>query len=66
MAQLLFRKGDPPLRERIIGPTVKVGFLCFRSLHQLPEEVAVGVKVNATSVRRVLGIKQAIPIMMFL
>ena len=36
---------------------MQVRFLSFRSLHQFFEEVAVGVKVDTTPVRRVLGIK---------
>ena len=62
----MFKKDDLPLRERIVGPTMKVGFLSFRSLHEFFDEVTVGIEVNTTSVCRVLGIKHAISIMMFL
>jgi hypothetical protein len=62
----MFEKDDLLLGERIIGPTVKVGFLSFRSLHELLEKVAIRVEVYAASVRSVLGIKQAISVMVFL
>lgn len=66
LSQLVFEEDDLPLGERIVGPTVKVGFLSFRSVHELLEKIAIRVEVNTTSVRRVLCIKQAISIVMFL
>lgn len=66
LSYLVLRKDDLPLGNRIVCPTVKVGFLSFRSVHELLEEVLVGVEVHATSMRRVLGIKQVVSIVMFL
>lgn len=62
----MFKKDDLPLRERIVGPTMKVRFLCFRSLHKLLDEVTIWVEVDTASMRRILGIKQGIPVVMFL
>ncbi len=40
--------------------------LALRSLHELFEEITFGPKMDATSMRRIPGIKQCEPIMVFL
>ena len=66
LSHLVFKKDDLPLGERIIGPAVETGFLGFCGLHELLEKIRIRAEVDATSVCRVFGIKQAISVMMFL
>ena len=62
----IFGYDDLPFGKRIIGTTVEMRFLGLCSIHQLFEKIAVRIEVNAATVRRVLGVEQAISIVMFL